>query len=530
MKQLLFSFIILCCYSIAFGQQSALQIKYVSVDNVYLDGGRDHGLNVKDTLEVRRNKQVVGQLLALYVADHSASCQVLTKVGALLPGDEVLLTKPASRASMTAMPLQQAEASKPIAVEQPLRVQRKKQALQGSVSVQMYHWDDQNASNLDFTQPTVNLNLRATELAGQHFGLYLRTRGRYDKRSRSYSTQVPQNEWRNRIYQLYFDYANPNAPLNFKLGRIITNPLSGVGYVDGLMTQLNLSQAVKFGVLAGTQPEWQYADFQTSIQKYAAYASYQTGSYQTSYYQSTLAFTGEYHSKTVSREYAYWNNQLSWRRFVRVYQSAEIEYNRSWRMEKTGQTINLSNLYYDMVFDLTSWVSAGINADMRKSYWTYEYRTIADSLFDVLTRRGVRGQLNFRLPGGHSLGLSSGLQRRDTDSRSTYSYTLSYNNSDLLRARWTLNLYAAGFSNALFNGLTSSIRFGKQFGNAFNANLRYSFSRYQIKSGNSRSNSAVQVANFWNVSSHMFLNYWYESAVGDDENGKRLWVEVGYRL
>ena len=530
MKYLFVLLLLIGCFSIVLSQEQSIKIKYISAENVYLDAGRDRGLHMQDTLEVRRQNRVLAKLTVVYVADHSASCKIISKANDILPGDQAILVSQSHPEPKTLEQPQQTQIQLPAATKKSPSRQSKRKTLQGSISAQAYYWDDQMPSNLDFTQPTVHLNLRATELAGQHLGLYVRTRGRYDRRSRGYSTQVPQNEWRNRIYQFYLDYANPDAFVNVKIGRIITNPLSGVGYVDGLMAHANLSSKFKVGALAGTQPEWQYADFQTSIQKYAAFTAYKVGSYQTNYYESTLAFTGEYHGMTVSREYFYLNNQLSWRRFLRIYQSAELDFNRGWRKEKTGQAVNLTNFYYDMAFDIASWMSAGISADRRKNYWTYEYRTIADSLFDVLTRRGIRGQLSFRFAGGHSIGISSGLQKRDTDSQPTYSYTLNYNNSDLLRARWLLNLYTAGFSSALFNGLTSSIRLGKQFGNAFNVSIRYSLSSYQIKNGNSRANSAVQVANFWNISSKMFLNYWYEYAVGDDEQGRRVWVEVGHRL
>lgn len=506
------------------------KVRYVSSDAVYIDGGRENGLQVNDTLQVTSASGEAVILVVKYVADKTASCIITNPGVPIKQGDKATLTSLHPQKLENREIIPKLEERKPVQRQSQYTSRRRsKKSVYGSIAIQQYNWDDQSKSNFDFSQPTLRLNLSGRSLGGRFIDLQIKTRARYDRRSAKYET-VPQKEWRNRIYQCYLDYNNPRALLNIKIGRIISNPLSGIGYLDGLMTQFNFSQSFNLGAMAGLAPEWQYADLQTSIHKYGVFARFKMEQPEKHHFESTLAFAGEYHKSIISREFAYWQNQYDWHKRLWLFTSVELDINRDWRKTRSQESITPSNLYLNGTYEAFNWLSAGLSIDRRKNFWTYEYRTMADSLFNDVARQGARGQLNFRIPGGHLLGTTFGLTRRTTDSQPTYSYTISYNHNNFARQHLLINLYASGFSSPFYQGISTNFSLGRNLTRFFYLYARLGRAAYQINNGAKRQNNQYQINGNLGIGRHIYTNFFYEYDQGDDEKGLRSWIELGYRF
>ena len=328
---------------------AAYHVKYISGENIYLDAGRADSLMVGDRLSIKHGDKAVAELEVAFVADNSSSCKILNsseeiKVGDLveisiraIPPAPIVSNPPVDTSKM----VETAPAPQPVlaqtAKEKPARID-------GSVALQLYRFTDRGPAHLDFTQPGLRFNLRASRLWGQDIALTIRSDSRYSIRTRAYSQYLPKNEWRNRIYQFSLSYAGEQSPYNFEIGRIISSKFSGVGYIDGFLAQRKIAGSLSVGGYAGTQPQWQYSSYQSSLQKYGLFANYAAGSYQKDRFESTVAATGEYHGQTVSREFLYWSNNLSLGGAWSFYHSTEIDINRSWRKQRTNSSLSMTNL------------------------------------------------------------------------------------------------------------------------------------------------------------------------------------------
>ena len=288
-----------------------------------------------------------------------------------------------------------------------------------------------------------------------------------------------------------FVYADNKAPFYFELGRVISNNLSGVGYIDGALLQKSLSDKVHIGGFGGTQPEWQYSDFQTSIQKYGAYLGYTGGDIKKNRLESTLALTGEYHSSTVSREFIFLRNTLNLSSRWNFFQSSEIDINRGWRKEKSGKSLAISNLFVSGRGRFGKYLSAGLSLDNRKNYWTYELKSLADSLFDDILRRGLRADLSVRPGKGYFISPNFGYNKRSSDGKATISYGISLNKSNFIAASQYANLQFSGFTGPFTDGYNYSFRLGRYFRSNM-ISLGYGAYIYQFNSGGNRNNQWIQ--------------------------------------
>ncbi len=520
-------------------QTTTFKVKYLSAENVYLEGGKVKGLSVGDTLIVRRNNQEIAIIVAAYVAEYSTSCRVEKLNAPINIGDNVYRKALRPRAVTEVPPAEEREKDTVVEAENPQnsekiipdRKTRKNAAkISGSIALRVFHLNDQSSSELDFFQPTARLNLRMRNLWGKEYSLRVRTRTRYNHRSRSFNN-VPETEWRNRIYEASFSYDERQSPLNYRFGRILSNYLSGVGYLDGLQIQYNINPGTAVGLLAGTQPDWRNSNFQTKIQKYGAFLNFITGDYANQRHESTIAAAAQYNSGTISREFLYVRNSFSSRRGLYLYQSAEIDINRSWRKDKSGKSLVLSNLFLSGRYKFSRSFSAGISFDNRQNYWTYEVRSLADSLFDDALRTGFRANASLLLPGNYRLYVNGGIRKRETETRNTYSYAGGISQNNFLVKRLLLNINGAGFSNTFTKGYNGTARIGYRFRNGSRVELAQGVYAYRFNAGVlQRDNYWINLSGYIAVLRHLFFSGQVEHNWGDDLKGQRILAELGYRF
>jgi hypothetical protein len=521
-------FIVAIFSTITSAQEQPVQVRYLTTELIYLSAGRNHGIQTGDSVHVFRNDQKIASLSVVAVAENSASCRILKTSTALKIGDLIHLTA-IKRSTPTPKHVVQ-ERKEPVSPLPPIQIARKTRRISGSFAGQYYQYDDSSPANYDFRQPTIRLNLKISDIGSSHWQLNVRSRVRFDQRRRSYGSRIPQNDWNNRIYQCYMDYNNPNALFNAKFGRIIDNGLSGAGYIDGMMGSVRISDQVRIGALAGTQPEWQYADFQTTTRKVGSFITFSKGIDTQQNVISNWAVIGEYHGSDINREFVTMHNEARWDRSLWLYQSAEMEINRGWRKEKSGQSFRLSNLYINAQYDAARWLSLGLSFDSRQNYWTFDVRSLSSTLFDVTMNRSARAQLNIRLPGHQYINASYGLNKKEDGTQPTRSFTLSYNNNDLLRSQTMVNAYVSGYSSPFYSGVISTFSMSRNIGQPLSLNVRYTHSANQILRSQLRINHQMQIASYLNLGRHPFLNVIYEYNHGDDEKGYRTWAEMGYRF
>jgi len=307
--------------------------------------------------------------------------------------------------------------------------------------------------------------------------------------------------------------------------------MSGVGYIDGLMAEDKLSSRVSIGAFIGTQPQWQYSSFQTSMQKAGFYGSFTRGIFGATRYEMTLALAGEYHGKTVSREFAYLQNNFNVGSAWNFFQSGEMDINRGWRKTKTGTSLVLTNLYLSVRHRLSDRISLGLSFDSRKNYWSYGIRTLADSLFDNNLRQGAKTDLSLRLPNEYLLNGGFGYQKRQTDSKATNSYSLSMNKTNFLVNRFSINLQGAAFSGPFTNGSNLQIRLGRAIRKSDLLNIGYNIYIYKIPNGNiRRRNRSYSIGSQNALISRIYFNGSYEYDEGDDVKGHRFLGELGYHF
>ncbi len=519
--------------------ETEIRIRYLTSELVYLDYGKDMGLAPGDELLVKVGGREKARLRVTQVASKSAACEILEKSEDLAVGDPVLLVKKAEpekteeAAGEIAPTLRKRE--RPVTRTGPLppdRPRKRDDVLRGSVSFQYFGFNDESGNGRDFDQPGLRLNLRGRNFLGDGYHFRVKTRARYQSADEPGDGSSDDSEWRNRIYEASLTFDRENARWHYRVGRILSDKFSGVGYIDGGLLALNPASHSQVGVFAGTRPEWQHSEPSTDLQKYGAYYFFQKGDYADRRFESTLAVAGEYHGGTVSREFAYIRNRYTRAgRFV-LYQSAELEINRDWRRDKAGSGTELTNLHAYGRFNLNPKANLTLSFDDRKQYYTYDLRNRDDRYFDHLSRRGWRANMRFKFTPHINFNGSYGLRTREGSDEETSTYMANIFVRNFPGKHWSGNLRVNGFENPLSRGTSGSLGLSYRLGNKGNT-LGLSYSNYDyefLSTGSDRHSEWWRFESYMALARRFFWSNQIEYNLGDDAEGYRFYVELGCRL
>ncbi len=512
-------------------------VKYVSAESVYLNGGQADGLAVGDHLMIYSRGDCPTEVEVVFVADHSASCKTLSSACEIVAGERAVLvvtgkadtTRSMTDSAVLAPAVDTAAAKTPAAPKSYARPSPPK--VTGSVSLLLYHWNDRGVSNLDFTQTTARLNLKVRRLFDKEITFSLRTRGRYDQRQRAYFSTVTRDAWENRVWECTLGYEDPSAAINVFAGRLLPRRVAGAGYLDGVLMEGRVSENTRIGLFAGNEPTWAYADNRLSLYKGGGYLTYTTGQPGKTTIEQTIAGVGEYHGFNVSREFAALQGRFNAGTRWGFYHTAEFDINRSWRKERTGKTITLSNLYLGSYYRLSSTVRLNLSYDTRTNYWTYEARSTVDSLFDDHLRQGIRAQLDMTLPLRLQGSVAFGQRKRQSDPTPTNSYSFHLSRTGLWHPAASATAQFDSFNGPFEHGLNYSVRISDNFARSTSISLGYGAYKYRVDIGNlPRNNRWFDVSSQSDLLKNAFLGLSVQLNSGDDIKGMRLQSELGWRF
>ncbi len=501
------------------------KVTFVSVDHVYIDGGKIDGLGVGDKLKLTGQKNSKAALEIVYISEHSSSCIIIdgsqdfavgTAVSRLKGGGAA--KKGASLSSSSKNPETVPPSFGPPAL------------VSGNVAIGFNQWFDNSAANLDFTQSNARLNLIVSNLFRGDITLAVRTRSRYDIRTKAYDGGAGRTNWENRLWELSLTYFSPKSMLSSSLGRILPRRLGSIGYLDGAMFDFRLNRAMALGLFGGQQPSWLYSSAEDEIIKIGFYGEYKTDVNAVNQVQQAIGFVREQHGASISRAFVASSGRVRFGRLWGFSHTVEMDINTGWRKERAGKTYAISNLYLHTDYQLNPKVRTSLNYDIRTSYLTYQYRSLPDSLFDDRTNHGLRVSVEYTPLKKIWLSGALGYRKPKQGTDPTINYSTTGRISQLLNTPFSVSTFVSGFSGPFEYG--TNYRIGLDVDIRFIGAVSTGFSKYVYTvEGQSpdRTSRSLEFTFFKDFSKNYYFGSTFHSDSGDDIDGLRLQFELGYR-
>jgi len=527
-------FLLFCLsFSLALAAESGattqqFEVGHATSGAAYLLGGSLEGLVPGRHLQVLREGQVIALLEVAYVTANSGSCRILEQSTPLLPGDiAAVLPEYLSDADPSTARLGQG-GMPPVPAPQTGELgPRRRGELSGTLYLQSQSRKDE--ADREWQDSTARVSLRARDIGGHPLSFV--ARGRSRESTRSFGSEALRGQSEDRIYELSLTYHPQQGRSLLQVGRLGSSAQIGSGYLDGMLAQKALSRHVALGGFYGLDPHVDDPLFRSERTKYGAFLVLNSlDGPSPGFAEVLLSAIGEYTELDVSREYLYVQSRFGWRGRWSIYQQTELDFNRDWRLEATGETYQLSNLSLAGTFRFSSRFRGSLSWDQRRRFRDIETREIPDEVFDDLLREGVRATLYFHSHRGLNVSLGVGRNGGEGDTPSLDSLTASINHGNVFGKAVFLGLDLSAFRGVSSEGqlVTARVRKYLRAGHDFGLTLGYSESQ-SLFAENLRQVEWARFETVIQLPWRLFLLAEFEMGFGQEAQTRQL-LQLGYRF
>jgi len=475
-------------------EKGRFRVKYVTADTVYLDAGRNAGLSTGMKLGVRRgpeNSEPVADLEVISVAATSAACSISAAHQEIQPGDVAYLSPEDKQAAESLQSSGDAGRFAQVVTfteGDPLEEEARESVPRpplpevnratGRITFEYSSLRDQAGSGLNSYEAGVAFRADITRIGGSYWNLRGYWRGRLDSRQGGIQQQTL-NDLLNRTYHLTLYYDNPQSAWRAGFGRFYLPWASSLDTIDGGYLGRQVSKGVTAGIFAGTTPDPTSWNYSPGRQIFGSFLNYETGSFETVRYSGTggLAFTRL--NGRPERRFAFFENNLTFRRVFSIYHNVEVDDFRSPLQSSvsSGATapisgVGVSRSFLTVRMQPASFLSLDLSHNYFRDQPTFDPRLIGTGLLDKLLFQGFSGGFQLDLPLRLSLYSSLGKSDRTGDAKSSWNqlYGLA------VRRLWWVGARAdvrySRFTSAFGRGNYRSLMLTRQVGEALRFNVQ----------------------------------------------------------
>ncbi len=506
---------------------SIAHVTYVTGDLIYVDAGRQSGLEEGLTLRVERNGKPVTVLKVEHLSSHQASCSVPGDSVEVKIGDVVRFRPSPSPAAgrKSASPANPTEPGRTASLStmQALRAL----GFRGRAGVRYLTVMDQSGTGSGFSQPAVDLRVSGTRINGGDLDLLVDARARRTYRTDASGGQS--NDGRTRFYRLSLSRRAAGSPLRLSLGRQVSPDLAPVSLFDGFLGEYE-KRSLAFGVFTGTQPDPGTYGASSEVLEYGGYARVQGARAGASRWAITGGAIQSLVRGAVNRDYLFLRGRYMNPRMF-GYLTQEIDVNRGWKAKAGEPLLTPTSTYLNLPYQPMPALSFTAGFDNRRNVRLYRDRDTPETEFDDSYRRGLRGGASVRFLDRFRVGGDAGVNGGG-GSGDSKSFTLTTHISRVSPLAVDIGTRHTRYTGPLAEGWLHTVRAGGSIGRRNRLDLHAGGKREDRFTGPEASTRTTWFGADLDLG---IVTGWYlllsgESTRGDVEKNDQVYTSLSYRF
>src|SRR5579871_2470419 len=468
---------------VALGQQNSItihttfEVRYVTETAVYVNGGREEGLQEGFHLSVKRLKpgdpslpgDAIAQLVVTAVAAHSAVCEIQSTSKPLEVGDTAQISHDDLEALQV---IQQSQTARryaqvvsftegdPLDEEQrdyvPKPPSPEVNRVRGRIGFEFNTINDLDAHS-QINQYGMLMRMDAIRLAGTFWNFTGYWRGRLTTSGGTNSQIVTLNDLLNRTYTIGLTYTNPESRYVLGIGRLYLPWATSLGTIDGPYLGRRLGRHITIGVFGGSTPDPTVWNYKPNRQIGGTFANLELGSFESVRYYGTAGLALTRLSWKAEREFAFTENMFSWKQFFSVYHNLEADHLTPGRLGNTEGGNVISRSFLTVRLQPWKWLSVDLNHNYFRTVPTFDLVLLGTGLLDKFLFSGLSGGLRLELPYRTTVYGSVGNSKRNDDPRGSLNQMYGFSARDVLGTGVRADVRHSVFHGAFGNGWYQSI-------------------------------------------------------------------------
>lgn len=529
--------------------RSTFEVRYVTDAAIYLNGGREEGLQEGFHLTVKRLKpgdptlsaESVARLVVTAVAAHSAVCEIESSLSGIRTGDlaevssqdlEVLRMLQQSKTARRYGQIVSFTAGDPLEQEQrdyvPKAPSPEINRSQGGVSYEFNSIVD-HASGIATNQHGVAVRADVTRIGGSFWNLTGYWRGRMNSRDGSGPQTQTLRDVVNRTYHIGLYYNNPESRYSFGVGRLLIPWAGSLSTIDGAYVGRRLGKHWTAGAFGGSTPDPSAWDYKPGRQLGGALLALDAGSFDKLRYTQTVGIAISRLHWKAEREYAFLENNFSWKQNLSVFYNMEADRLTVGRLGNLDSGIALSRSFLTLRVQPARWISFDVNHNYFRTIPTFDLVLIGTGLLDKYLFTGLSGGIRLELPYQISLYGTVGQNQRSGDAKGSLNQMYGIALRNFANTGFRADLRRSVFQSPLGKGWYQSVSLSRELGNGL---------RFEVQGGDQELSSAVSqntrslwmnATLDWFIGRHYALGAGWNSYHGSIQSYDQTFFSLGYR-
>jgi len=545
---------------------SVFRVKYVSDGSLYIDAGRNANLQEAMKLSlvnpppdgavsegVRfRGYEHVAELKVISVADSSSVCEIVSTNGEVKAGQLAFLTPDSVDERRQAVEATE-EDKYPIIMtftygdpleEEVRTAQEKKQIQESPVGrvrgrVGFDYGGIHQPGGLNSKQVGLSIQSDISNIGGTYWNFKGYWRGNMNVSSSTTTGANPTTltDLLNRTYQIGLYYQSPYSPVTIGVGRLFLPWAPSLSTIDGGYLGRKITRLATVGFFAGSTPDpssWSYNPNQHIA---GTFVNFEAGDFDHTRLYSTAGIAVTSIQWKVARQFAFFENNLTWKRYITLYSSIQADEARTSPLrDSSGLLIGGSNptgisqSYSSLHFQPFRRVGFGVNHNYFRSLPTYDPRLLGTSLLDQYLFQGFSGDVRAELVKHISVYASLGRSKATSDKKNSLNQAFGLTVPNLLKTGLLADVHYSKFDSSFGSGKYTSVSLSKNLTDSFRLQFLGGHQTFNSGLTNNNHSNFVNAVVDWNVGPRYFVegNFgWYR---GTSMNYQQWSTVFGYRF
>ena len=539
---------------------SVFRVKYVADGSLYIDAGRNANLQeamklslvnpppdgvVSDAVRFRGYEHIA-ELKVVSVADSSAVCEIVSSNGEIKVGQLAFLTPDSVVERRQAVEATEEE-QYPIVMtftygdplEEEIRtVQEQKQLRESPVGrvrgrIGIDYGGIHEAGGLNSKQVGLSISSDISNIGRTYWNFKGYWRGNMNVSS---STPPGANtttltDLLNRTYQIGLFYQSPYSPVTIGVGRLFLPWAPSLSTIDGGYLGRKITRLATVGFFAGSTPDpssWSYNPNQHIA---GTFVNFEAGDFEHTRFYSTAGVAVTSIQWKVARQFAFFENNLSWKRYMTLYSSLQADEARTSPLPNGGSNpTGISQSYSSLHFQPFHHLGFGVNHNYFRSLPTYDPRLLGTGLLDQYLFQGFSGDVRVELVKHISVYASLGRSKATSDKKNSLNQAFGITLPNLLRTGLLADVHYSKFDSSFGSGKYTSVSLSKNLTDSFRLQLLGGHQTFDSSFTNNNHSNFVNAVADWNVGPRYFVegNFgWYR---GTNMNYQQWSTVFDYRF
>jgi len=541
-------------------KRTVFRVKYAAEGSLYLDAGRNDDIQegmklslinpppdgaVSDGVRFQGYEHVA-ELKVISVADSSSVCEILTANGEVKAGQLAFLTPDSVQERREAEFASEA-ANYPIVMtftygdplDEEIRAAEESKTLQESPVGRVRgrfgldYGGIRESGGLNSKQVGMVIQADIPNIGGTYWSFRGNWRGDMNVSSSGTpgANATTLTDLINRTYQIGFIYDSPYSPTTLGIGRLYLPWAPSLSTIDGAYLGRRISRTTTVGFFGGSTPDpssWSYNPDQHIA---GTFANFTSGDFQRTRLSSTAGIALTSIQWKVARQFAFFENNFSWKRYISFYSSLQADAARTSPLPNGGSNpTGISQSYSSLHFQPWNRVTFGVNHNYFRNLPTYDIRLLGTGQLDKYLFQGFSGDVRVEVVKQINVYGSLGRSKASTDTKNSLNQAFGITFNNLFKSGLLADLHYSKFDSAFGSGKYTAFSLSKSVTETLHLQLFGGHQSYNSSlSSNNQSNFLNAVVD-WNVGTRYFLEGNLGYYRGTSLNYLQWTTTFGYRF